>query len=534
MKLNNIFSKRTLYVLCFLALNLIEVLRGSMPGNIWAAATNCTGLVMFVIILSAYPIKDFLNLFNGIYTVICAVAMVAVHFHYQQHVGEYYWGQTQTAILNIWWIGMVVRYLFKKVVVEKSITLKPGKIGWMWILLTVLMIASVSGRWWPLWFFLMFGSFYLTKFTKEDSAALWDGMINGTILAFFAVQIYAYGFRPYDEIRYKGAFINCNVTALYYLIIYMMCLIKLHLLEQKKAKKGWKLFYLIGAGGLLSFQIFTLCRTAWVASLVLTVLYGIYVVRRIWQKKWYQVLLRGAGLVLAVLVTFLPVYYSIRWLPTVLHRPVWYEGEYTTNKVHSYDPADSEKYVDLDTFLNLFIGRIKYTLRNMQAVDPFALQSNAAGIEVERVERVKFAELDKALGGRLSIYKAYWDDLTWYGNGMEKGHYIIGDGDYQTWHAQNLWLQIGYYFGIPAGTVFLLFTFILLYFHKKNLRKTDVSYGITPFFVCIVYFMFGLMEVVWNPGQLIMFLFFFAHHPQMRGEGNDLEPVSVAITTKKC
>ena len=108
-----IFSKKTLYILCFVALNFIEVLHNSMPGNIWATAANCTGLVMFVIILSACPIREFLNLFNAIYTALCVAAMVVVYFHWQQHVGEYYLGQAQTAVLNIWWIGMVVKYLLR-------------------------------------------------------------------------------------------------------------------------------------------------------------------------------------------------------------------------------------------------------------------------------------------------------------------------------------------------------------------------------------------------------------------------------------
>jgi len=47
---------------------------------------------------------------------------------------------------------------------------------------------------------------------------LWDGLANGIILGFFLIQIFAYGFRPYDEVRYKGAYSNCNVNSLMYLM----------------------------------------------------------------------------------------------------------------------------------------------------------------------------------------------------------------------------------------------------------------------------------------------------------------------------
>lgn len=513
-----VLSKRTLYVLCFMALNLIELLRASQTGNIWYVAVNCMGLVVMVLVASAYPLKDFRTVSNGIYTIVCAAAMVAVFFHWQSHVGEYYLWQVETAILNVWWIGIVVKYLFQKIIVEKTLTFRPGALGWLWIAMSVLMIASVSRRLWPLWYLLMFGSFYLTKYRREDREALWDGMLNGTLLSFFCIQIYAYGFRPYDVVRYTGAFANCNMAALYYLIVYLVCLCKLHILEKRKAKWGWKLFYLLGAGGMLSFQLYTMGRTAWVASFVITVLYGLIVVKRLWAKKWRQVIWRGGALALAVALTFLPVYYTIRWLPTILHHPVWYEGEYSLARVHSFDPADSDKYVDLDEFLEALLGRIMGTLKGLGAHNPFTMRAYAAGMEIKDVELVNVPWTnDGGILNRLTIYKAYWDDLTWIGNGPEKGYYRIGGG-YHSWHAQNLWLQIAYYYGIPAGVLLVAITFVMLCRHGKGMLADERNpYAIIPFFVCVLFTVFGITEVVWNPGQLVMFLIFFVQHPQLSG-----------------
>ncbi len=520
-RLRMIATKRTLYILCFAALNLIEFLRGTQTGNIWKAAANCTGLVTAVIIISVLPLRELIDRINGIYVLLCAAAMAAAHIYWQLHPGVFPWGQVQTAILNICWMGIVLRYFFKKIVVEKSIPFRPGAAGWLWIAMSVLMILSVSGRWLPLWFLLMFGAFYLTDYGREDRKALWDGMIDGTILSFFAMQIYAYGFRPYDELRYKGPLSNSNMTALYYLIVYLMCLYKLHLLQERKAKRGIKLFYLTGAGGMLCFQIFTMCRTAWIAAFVITVCYGILVVKRIWGCGWLGTICRGAALLLAAGLTFLPVYGTIRWLPVILHHPIWYEGEYRVEKVHSYDSPDSEKYVDLNEFMEALLGRIINTLKSAGRRRPFVLYAYAAESETMDMERVDLVWVpwteDLSLRERLTIYKAYWDDLTWYGNGPDKGFYLIGEGDYFSRHAQNLWLQIAYTYGIPAGILSVILSVFLLFVHGKSvLHEKENPYAVMPFFVCVLYVVFGLMEIVWNPGQLVMFLMFFVQHPQWK------------------
>jgi len=524
--LNKMMDKRYLYTLCFMALNFIEYLRSSQNGNIWALAVNATGFVMAVIIFSAYPLKNFINRINAVWTVLCLCAIVFAHVFWLQYFSRWYPWQVETAIINIWWIGILLRYLCKRVFVEKSLKIKPDFNGWIWIAMTVLMTFSVSGKIWPLWYFLMFGCFYITEYTEDDRKKLWDGMIDGCIISFFCIQIFAYGFRPYDEVRYIGAFSNSNMMALYYLIIYLMCLYKLHILQLKNAAKGWKLFYLIGAGGMLSFQIFTLGRTAWITSIVVTLLYGVLVVRRLWRKKWKQVVGRGCALFLVVMLTFLPVYYSIRYLPTILHYRVWNPGEYNINKVHSYDPADSEKYIELDEFLDAFLGRIMTMLRNAEAKNPFVLQVHAAE-EKDYVTKVEMVEpewlTDQSLRIRLTIYKAYWDDLTWYGNPPGTGYYRIGETPYHSWHAQNLWLQMAYYYGIPTGILLCVLTVSLLISHYKGTKTKNNPYAIIPFFMCIVFFVFGIMELVWNTGQLILTLFYFVQHPLMKTDESCIE-----------
>ena len=75
--------------------------------------------------------------------------------------------------------------MFRKVIEEKKIPLRIGSLGWTWTVFTVWTVISVAGKWWPIWFLFMFGSFYLVWFSREDKTALTEAMIDGTIAFFF-------------------------------------------------------------------------------------------------------------------------------------------------------------------------------------------------------------------------------------------------------------------------------------------------------------------------------------------------------------
>ena len=556
-----LISYKTLYILCFVALNLIEFLKASQKGDVWYVAVNCTGLVMMVILFSAYPVRQFIDRINLAYTVVCLGVMAGIYIHWQSHIGHYNVWQRETAVMNVWWLGILLRHLFRQIFVEKTIRLKIGATGWVWIAMSFFMIASVSGKIWPLWFFLMFGAFYVTRYTGEQRMALLEGMADGTIISFFGIQIYAYGFRPYDTVRYVGAYGNCNAMALFYLVVYCMVLYKLHLLQMRKANKWLKLYYLVGAGGLLCFQMFTLCRTAWLVSALITFIYGIFVVRRMWKLNVRGVCMRAVALALAVCFTFLPVYETIRWLPTILHYRIWYDGEYDVQKVHSFDPPNSYKYVSLEEFLEAAGGRVLSMLltggqktKDLQenkpeetpaqiiSDDQTGIQSDgqavsetgeAKELEAQRpgpgdenyVELIKVSFTDDLSSLiRLTIYKAYLKDMKWFGNGPDKGYYWIGDTGYMSRHAQNLWIQMGYSFGIFAGILSIVLTVLVMLRHTKALvTKKGAPYGIIPFFVCVIFFSFGITEIVWNLGQIIMFLMFFVQHPAFLEEYDEKE-----------
>lgn len=526
---SRLFTKRALYTLCFIVLNALDFVRNTQNGDISSVAVNVTGLILLFIIASQYPVKELLNKVNYVWSGLCLAAVVggavsALTSGRDSVLHMYVWAFV-LAVINIWWIVIYGKYLVVRFWRARkqsgSLSVRPDLIGWIWIVMTVLMTFSRSGRIWPVWFLAMFGIFYVTKYSEEDRNALMDGMVDGTILSFFMLQIFAYGFRPYDTVRYIGAFSNSNITALHYLMVYAMVLFKLHLLHQREAKKGWRLFFFIGACGLLGFMLLTMGRTAWVTAFLLTVLYGIFVVRRIWRKKWSAVLGRFVALALTAAMLFPVVFATVRWLPTILHHPVWFLDEYSVNKVHSFDPPDSWKYVEMDEFLETVLGRIWRTFQIGRLQDPFLLVAQAKEETDDSIDLVGPEGMDRALNIRLSIYKTYLEELNLLGHSPWEGHYYFKDIDYMIWHAQNVWLQVAYDFGIPTGILFLAMTVLLLRRRYQSMEThMDNSYAVIPFFLCVLFFCYGTMEMVWNIGQLVLTLFFVVQHPQICSAGD--------------
>lgn len=520
---------RIIYTICFIVLNFIDWLQNTQDGDISILASNCIGLVMMVIVMSSYPIKELVTKFSYIWTLLCLGIMVLAALKVDPEgpkaVFGIYFPAFEVAVINAWWIGIMVYHLFKKIRTDKALKLCPNLQGWLWIILMALMIFSASGRVWPILYLGSFGIFYITKFSRKSMNSLMEGMLDGTVISFFMLQIFAYGFRPYDQVRYCGAYQNCNMAALHYLIVYTMVLMKLHILHQKKANIWLKIFYFIGSAGLCGFMFMTMGRTSWIAAAVITVLYGVLVVRHLWQLKWRTVCLRGAALCLAAVILFPVVFMTVRWLPTILHHPIWFHGEYSVEKVHSFDPSDSYKYIELNEFLDVVILRITGTFQ-AEIENPFVMKVMAAEVDTRSIaNQSSRLNLDEGLSRRLVLYETYLDNLTWNGNAKEVIYTINGVTE-RSWHAHNAWLQVAYTFGIPAGILFIVLTVLLLWKHYSVIRKrTGGVYAIIPLFLMLVFCIYGMMEWVCGFGQFVIFLLFFVQHPQIvtDGEVNGLE-----------
>lgn len=146
-----------------------------------------------------------------------------------------------------------------------------------------------------------------------------------------------------------------------------------------------------------------------------------------------------------------------------------------------------------------------------------AVAVDASQTSYEVIEKIGPEGMDEALNIRLSIYAAYLRNLNWFGHPDAEGHYQFADIDYFSWHAQNVWLQMAFSYGIPSGILFLILT-VLLFRKNFGILKNagNVPYKIIPFFICLLFFVYGLMELDWNVGQYSLILLFITQHPQIR------------------
>ena len=347
------FKKKVLYAVCFILFSIIDFVRHTQQEVLWGPIVNSTGILLLIITLSAYQLKDLMCRFSYIWSCISAALLVFCAVWPGAHIGGIYKWTIFTAVINVWLIGILACKVIKNIRIKWNIIISLS------IMMVIFMILSPYHAVWPIWFLAVFGLFYLTQFKNADFADLQEAMADGVIIAFFILQIYAYGFRPFDVDRYIGAFSNSNMTALHYLVTYVAVLIKIHFLVMKGKRKRWRFLFWTGAAVILDFQILTMTRTAWVVSLIITILFGVVVIKRIWNWSWRAVLVKGIVFGISVMILFPAVFATARWFPTLLHHPVWYEGEWKEEKVHSFDPADSEKYINFNEFLGDILERLQ-------------------------------------------------------------------------------------------------------------------------------------------------------------------------------
>lgn len=543
--------RRLLYALCFVMFCVIDqrVKTGSGHDGIIETFRDATGIVLACIIFSHYKWEDFVK-WQRAYMAWGILGIVAAANAFFWGIGRYPFLNDWIAILvNVILWGYIVIHTIIQVVLEKEYPRLDRKLLVIWGIMMLLMIISRSHYIWPFCYMVMFGCFYLTDFTKEEQDDLWRGCLDGVILSFILFQGFCCVFRPYDAVRYVGIHNNCNLNALYYLAVLAAVFTKIIYYTKKRASKWVKLFFWLLAGAVLSFLFMTIGRISWITAFIIGLIFLGFLNKALQKKQFIQ---NGIFLVLCAVLMFPIVFGAARYLPSVFHHPVWFWGEWSEDKVHSWDSWDSEKYVDMDELLGSALGRITESVQNLLEHSSFADKADvtdAANVtdvtdvadvtDVTDVEDV--ADVADAAGlvpdddpralaevlpieywgdsfaVRSTIYKYYFTHLNWRGYPYEEQGFQL-TRYYWIGHAHNIFLQYGTDFGIPVMILFAALVIGSCAVCWKRGRDSALMPDIAALFFILIPAVFGLFECSWGVGSLSITMLFIAWRQAMLAE----------------
>lgn len=516
--MNNL-KYRILYGICFFSLMLIDWSRGSQRGVVWEMTVNFTGVVVAVILLSMTEIKRFKHVIYLAWSLLGAVSIPISLWWWQNHQTLIYRDKLWSAVLSVWMLGYLAIYEWRYwgikrwlrcLVDKKSNIVLYAMLFWMFF--------SLNEDIWPIWYLFMALLFVGMPRTEIKQAMLEKGLVDGIIAGFFVLQGLAFVFRPYDMLdkRYVGMYANANMNALFYCIVTMALLVRLFEIHRDGAAKRQKDVLTLLLTGVCAFQLLTVSRTGVMTTAILLLVYVILVLFIIRKRTAGYALLSIAGFAVAVII-MVPVTYSVaRYIPPLFHHPIWYDGEYSEDKVHSWDPIDSEKYVTFDEVLNQFHIRTGGLYIRSYALELFIDE----GEEVTSYQPGGITVLGKyyeygspellqheTLYGRLGIWEHYLKNGTLLGHSNSWGHRTGMAGI--TWHGQNAFVQFWFYYGIPSAMLYLIWILYGLIDGCKWVREGR-SAGMIMLLSMLIAFVFGLFEATWYPAQMILFLMIFA------------------------
>ena len=495
---------------------VIDWTRGSQAGEVWKWTVNMTGLVMVLLAVSVWGLKGFAKhkkvyltwlLLGPIFGVV-----TYLFWWYHQRVG--YRDQLVSAAIALWALGFLYIRLVYEVCLEKTRKVHFSISSGLLYLMLFLGFISVNEDVWPGFFLLIFFPIYqvLRDETQDNKAEIRRGLIDAVILMFFIIQGHAFMLRPFDDYhaRYCGFYANSNMNALFYCIVYVAFLLRgMELKAKEKQTKGTvflRLMCFLFAAAMWGFVFLTGCKTALLALIGVSVVFIVFG-KIMLLKERAHILIGKIFVFLLIVVISVPIdYAAVRYLPPVFHHPIWFQGEYSEDKVHSWDPWDSYKYVSFDLFMKRMGKRYIPYLRYF-GID----------IEVQAAEVIMTSPADgnfASVTGRTDIWKYYLAHGKLFGRSNQEGHEITGDG--YTWHTQNMFIQFWYYYGILAAIVFaawLCFTGIKLIvdisrgLEKNRIENAESQYNrLITLCYLVLFGVYGIPEAVWYPGQFILFL----------------------------
>ena len=508
--------KKIIYTVIGFLLFLIDWTRGSQTGATWAWTVNVLGVLVCLLLIVSDGIRNYFKKKYIFFSAFICCALPLVYWFWNTHQSLIYRDKLFTVVLNIWTIGICVIRLWEVYIVDKENLTKPSVLRISAYVMLVMMFLSVNEDVWPVWYLTLAVICALWPMNKVDRYEIMNGFTSGIIMAFFVLQGAAFVFRPFDTDykRYCGIYSNPNMNALFYSIVLTAFSIKLYQLRMQANYRVLQVLCFLFMGALVAFNLLTVSKTAWMSLLFCGLVYVVVIDIIILKKKAKWILPRIVAMSMVVIISVPIVYLPVRYLPAVFHHPVWYEGEYSVNRVHSFDPWDSEKYVSLTEVsheisekIAVVIEKLVLKVHAQETEEPNGIMIGDKFYPYWEEETLKYS----SYLGRLATWYYYFTNGTVLGHSNNEGH-NVGIGYVYNWHAQNVFLQVWFYYGIVAGVLFLFCSigaWICSILNSMKGDNTEIQCAVFMLLYLSLFLTFGLFEAVWYPGQMILTLTFF-------------------------
>ena len=257
------------YMFCFMLLGLIDQRRGSAVGEVQMIFANLTGIVIVLLLLPSLELNRFRSKLYAIWLPICIILTIIACL-VRPYLGLYR-GQWNTAVLNVAVWSFLVIYIIREWMNLKFFTKICSPFWGSLLILLILMVLSAHEKYHTLFYLLIFGSFYLVGIPEDKRNDFRNGLLNGIIVWFFVQQVIAFGFRPYDYIRYRGLYSGETQNGIFYTIVFCAFIVK-WLCAIKAHKKWWiRFFYFLMSAGCVGFLLFTGSRAGLLSVLVVAI-----------------------------------------------------------------------------------------------------------------------------------------------------------------------------------------------------------------------------------------------------------------------
>ncbi len=433
------------------------------------------------------------------------------------------------------------------------------------VLLLILFASLVifrNTRTWGIVLVTLFTALYL-RLVVWKGFKDWYKILSGGLMLNFAISLafsllHRY-FAGYTSGRFAFIFHTVTVTAEYLTFMgaaaTVMLVIKIvefpkHSRALDLFKSAWKEIVLFG--WIMSYAIFTVSRTAYVA-IIISILAVVMVV--IVRNKGQFVRLLCAMLV-SVLICFPAAFTLQRIIPTIVANPVFYEIDDTDILLRGGANWRSTNFMCVERFVNLFASKIlgsdygdykypedvyNYDENGDPILDIYGYpmddpceeiyqgkntySQNAedllAAASFTRTEYLMLLEalngyvdensrIDVLSNGRITIFKSYFKELNLTGHD-EMGA-LLPNGEIAV-HAHNTYLQVAYDNGIITAVIFIMVIIaaVVSSLRKYAAKEKDEPLTLMAFAVIIGFIVCGFTEWVFllgNPMTIALMLSF--------------------------